>query len=94
MKYYHSENYPDGVNLYDLFRAGVLFAKLHSEKQYTEAEWYAALDAALPTYKPNTGSTQFVPEGISVTENGIAPKPMPEGQKIDRTAPNTIRKRR
>jgi hypothetical protein len=37
----------DGVNLYDLFRAGVRFGARHSAFRYTEAEWFAALEEAL-----------------------------------------------
>lgn len=37
----------DRVNLYDVFRAGVLFGTTHRESSYTEAEWYAALESAL-----------------------------------------------
>ena len=38
----------DGVNLYDVFRAGIRFAETHSNNNWTEDEWYEALEAALP----------------------------------------------
>ena len=38
----------DGVNLYDLFRAGIGFAQAHRNNNWTEQEWYEALEAALP----------------------------------------------
>ena len=38
----------DGVNLYNVFRAGIRFAGTHSNNDWTEDEWYEALEAALP----------------------------------------------
>jgi hypothetical protein len=38
----------DGVNLYNVFKQGVLFGQGHPEGQWAEQEWYDALDAALP----------------------------------------------
>jgi hypothetical protein len=38
----------DGVNLYDLFSAGVQFARKNRNNQWREEEWYEALEAALP----------------------------------------------
>jgi hypothetical protein len=37
----------DGISLYDIFGAGVLFGRVHGY-QYTEDEWYAALERSLP----------------------------------------------
>ena len=38
----------DGVNLYNLFKAGIGFGQAHRNMQWTEEEWYEALEAALP----------------------------------------------
>lgn len=52
LKWYVTE---DGVNLYDLFRAGIGFCQAHTEhredaggRMWTEQEWYDALESALP----------------------------------------------
>jgi len=38
----------DGINLYDLFLAGIGFGQAHRNNNWTEDEWYEALEAALP----------------------------------------------
>jgi hypothetical protein len=38
----------DGVNLYNVFKAGIGFAMAHRNNQWREEEWYEALEAALP----------------------------------------------
>jgi len=38
----------DGVNLYDVFCAGIRFGFTHTNEKWTEDEWYQALEAALP----------------------------------------------
>lgn len=48
MKWYVTE---DGVNLYNLFRAGIGFGQAYAYRggrKWTEQEWYDALEAALP----------------------------------------------
>jgi hypothetical protein len=45
MKWYVTE---DGVNLYDLFSAGVAFGRSLPNATWTEQEWYDALEAMLP----------------------------------------------
>jgi hypothetical protein len=53
LKWYVTE---DGVNLYDLFRAGIGFGQAHTKfrkdaggSMWTEEEWYDALEGALPS---------------------------------------------
>jgi hypothetical protein len=38
----------EGINLYDVFKAGIGFCQAHPNHNWTEEEWYAALEAALP----------------------------------------------
>jgi hypothetical protein len=49
IKWYVTE---EGVNLYDLFKAGIGFCQAHTRyaggRKWTEQEWYDALESALP----------------------------------------------
>jgi hypothetical protein len=38
----------DDVNLYNVFKAGIGFGQAHRNNVWTEEEWFAALEAALP----------------------------------------------
>jgi hypothetical protein len=38
----------EGVKLYNVFKAGIRFARAHRNNQWREEEWYEALEAALP----------------------------------------------
>ncbi|MFY9701671.1 MAG: hypothetical protein ABSC07_19315 [Terriglobales bacterium] len=45
MVWYVTKN---GINLYEVFRAGVIFGGVHSDTGWKEDEWLAALEASLP----------------------------------------------
>jgi hypothetical protein len=59
----------DGINLYDVFKAGASFGRLKADRAevslWTEAEWVAALEASLPqTFVASLKSASAAKAGV------------------------------